>query len=196
MFRTIARSFSAALDEAFFMKPDLDNLSQSVAQKYAVPLAPQHIEFLATTSFHTPSLPPHPQQHQKKPSSNTKALAPQKNRQQSVSTQKSELEELEARLRETEARLKTQQASDPPSTSPAQTRNRDERKDNNNHARSRNGLDRAFDPPGPHRNAKSPLPPTRQENSSPHAQACKNGGRDGRAKNLESKRPAGNADGA
>jgi hypothetical protein len=33
--RTIARSFSAALDDAFFMTtPELDNLSQLVAQKY------------------------------------------------------------------------------------------------------------------------------------------------------------------
>jgi hypothetical protein len=32
---TIARSFSAALDDAFFSTtPELDNLSQSVAQKY------------------------------------------------------------------------------------------------------------------------------------------------------------------
>ncbi|KAF7507427.1 hypothetical protein GJ744_010486 [Endocarpon pusillum] len=147
---TIARSFSAALDEAFFMKPVLDNLSQSVAQK-----------------------------------------------QQSVSTQKTELEELEARLRETEARLKAQQASDSSSTSPAQTRNRDGRKDNNNNnARSRNGVDRAFDPSGPRRNAKSSLPPTRQENTSPQAQASKIGGRDPRTKNFEMKRSGGNADGA
>ncbi|ERF75771.1 hypothetical protein EPUS_01601 [Endocarpon pusillum Z07020] len=177
---TIARSFSAALDEAFFMKPDLDNLSQSVAQKYAVPWPPIPSNFQPRLPSTTP---PHSKQHQR-----NQVLTPNilpENRQQSVSTQKSELEELEARLRETEARLKTQQASDSSSTSPAQTRNRDERKDNNiNSPRSRNGVDRAFDPPGPQRNAKSPLPPTRQENISPQAQASKNGGKDPRAKNF------------
>jgi len=35
--RIIAQSFSTALDNVFLMTPELDNLSQSVAQKYGLP---------------------------------------------------------------------------------------------------------------------------------------------------------------
>ncbi len=122
--RTIARSFSAALDDVFFGKPELEDLSQVVAQKCAPPR-------------HDAS----PSQAGRPNESDPKHLP----RQQSLSTQKSELEELEARLRETEARLKDQQQSTTSSSTPpvpASIPNR-----HNNNPRLRSSLEGAFDSP-------------------------------------------------
>jgi hypothetical protein len=67
-------------------------------------------------------------------------------RQQSVSTQKSELEDLEARLRETEARLKVRQASREGSSSPLPVVG-DLTDRRNNGGRVRRGVEGVFDAP-------------------------------------------------
>lgn len=69
------------------------------------------------------------------------------NRQQALSTQKSELEELEARLRETEERLKNQQPSTSFSSSTLPAPAGSLTNHRNNNPRLRSDLDGAFDPP-------------------------------------------------
>lgn len=102
----MAQAFSSALDSAFMLDSDVNQLSQTIDQKYVFGPNKPDLENSRSKTTHTPRANAWPKENKRRITKRTNQSSV--NRKQQMMIQSRELEALQERIREAEERLKHQ----------------------------------------------------------------------------------------